>query len=121
MLSPLIRPQEKYPKQEEALLELQITMPWVHKLGSSTVLKAKSKKEKKSFTQSPFTKLMLLTQEVKDFLLCFLAPQDKSLNKSENKLIKKYQNGENKERLRLFQVYYLSIRSICWIWSAFRF
>ena len=76
------------------------------------------KKEKKLSTQSLFMKSMSLTQDHKDSLHFSQELQDKSLNKSDNRSIKKYQNGENKEKLKLFPEFYLSTKFICLIWNA---
>ena len=80
------------------MLELQIMMQWDLKHVLLIVHKDKSKKENKLFIQLLFIKLMLLTPVHKDFWPCFLELQDKLHNKSENKLIKKLLNGENKEK-----------------------
>jgi hypothetical protein len=76
-LSRLIKLLEKYQKQEEVLQELQITMLWVLKLDLLIVHKDKFKKEKKSSIQSLYIKLMLSTQDLKDFWLYFQELLDK--------------------------------------------
>lgn len=58
MSSQLIRPLEKFQKQEEVSQELQITMRWALKLDLLTVQKAKFKNEKKLFIQLLFMKSM---------------------------------------------------------------
>ena len=118
MWSPSTRLPERSPKLAEALLEPLITMPWVLRQDLSTVLKDKSKKEKKLFTQSPFTRLMSSTRDRKAFWPCSQELQDKSLKKWENKSTRKYQNGEKKAKLKSSLVSSLSMRSTCSTWSA---
>lgn len=67
MLSQLIRLQVKFPKQEEASQELLNMMLWVLKPDLLTAQKDKSKREKKSFTQLLYMKLMLSIRDLKDF------------------------------------------------------
>lgn len=121
MLSQLIRLQVKFLRQEEALPELHNMMLWVLKPDSLTALKDKSKREKKSFTQLLYMKLMLSIQDLKDFWHCFQEQQVKLHKKLDNKLIRKSQNGENKVKQKSFQVFCSSMRSICWIWNVFHF
>lgn len=121
MLSQLIRLQVKFLRQEEALPELQNMMLWVLKPDLLTALKDKLKREKKSFTQSLYMKLMLSIQDLKDFWHCFREQLVKLHKKSDNKLTRKSQNGENKVKQKSFQVFCSLMRSICWIWNVFHF
>lgn len=67
MLLQLIRHQEKYQKQVEALQELLIMMQWGLKQDLLTVLKDKFRKENKLYILSLYIKLMLLILDRKDF------------------------------------------------------
>lgn len=118
MSSQSIKPQAKSQRLVEALLVPHNTTLWVHKPDSSTALKAKFKKERKSFILSLYTKSTLSTQDLKDFWLFSQAPQVKSPKKSENKLTRKFLNGEKRERLKSYQVSCSSTKSTCWIWNA---
>ena len=64
---------------------------------------------------------MLLIQGLKDFKPFFLEILDKSDNKLEIKLDKKFLNGDNKEKPKLFQEFYLLIKYICLIYNVFHF
>ena len=77
MSSLLIKHQEKYLKQAEALQEPQSMMQWVLRQDSSTALKVRSKNANKLYIPSLFMKLMSLTLDLKDFWLYFLELQDK--------------------------------------------
>jgi hypothetical protein len=96
----LIRHQAKYLRLVAVSPELQIMTLWVLKQDLSTVLKDKSKKEKKSCTLSPFTKSMLSTLALKAFWLYFQELPDKLPKKLESKSIRRSQNGGNKEKLK---------------------
>jgi len=85
------------------------------------VLKEKSKREKKWYILSLFTKSMSLIQEVKDFWPYSLEILVKSNKKLEIKLIKKLLAGEKKEKLILYQEFCLLMKFICSILSAFHF
>jgi len=82
-------------------------MPWDHKEDLSNVQKVNFKKERKLYTPSLFMKLMSLILELKDFKFYFLVKLEKSNKKLEIKLMVKLLSGEKKEKLRLFQVFYL--------------
>lgn len=110
---------EKYLKLEEVLREHLIMMLWVLKLDLSTVLKDRFKKENKSFILLLFTKSMSSTQDLKDFWLFFQEPLVRSLKKSDSRSIRRYLNGEKKERLRLSLEYFSLTRYTCWIWNVF--
>ena len=109
----LIRPLERFLKQEEVLLELQIMTLWALRLDLSTALKDRSKRENRLFTLLLFIKSMLLTQDLKAFWPSSQEPLDKLLNKSENKSIRKYQNGDKKEKLKSCLEFCSSIKFIC--------
>jgi hypothetical protein len=64
-----------------------------HKQDLFNVLKEKLKKEKKWFTPLLYMKLMLSTQDLKDFWPYLLEIPEKLNKKSEIKLIKKLPNG----------------------------
>ena len=89
MSSPLIRLPEKFQRQEEALPEHLIMMPWVHKPDLSTALKVKLKRERKLFILLLFMRSMSSTHVRKDFWHSFLVLLVKSLKKLENKLTKR--------------------------------
>ena len=109
----MIRPLERFLKQEEVLLELQIMTLWALRLDLSTALKDRSKRENRLFTLLLFIKSMLLTQDLKAFWPSSQEPLDKLLNKSENKSIRKYQNGDKKEKLKSYLEFCSSIKFIC--------
>lgn len=117
----LIRHQAKSQKLEEALPGLHSMMRWDLKRDSSTAQKDKYKKEKKLFTQLLYTKSMSSIQDLKDFWLFSQVLQEKSLNKSDNKSIRKSQNGENKAKPKSFQEYCSSTKFICSTWNASHF
>jgi len=82
-------------------------MPWDHKEDLSNAQKVNFKKERKLYTPLLFMKLMSLILELKDFKFYFLVKLEKSNKKLEIKLMVKLLSGEKKEKLRLFQVFYL--------------
>ena len=63
--------------------------------------------------------LMLLIQGLKVLWLCSQEILEKSKVKSEIRLIRKFLSGEKRERLRLFLVFFLLMRFICWILNVF--
>lgn len=81
MSSLSIRLQVKYLKQVAVLPGLLIMMLWGPRLVLSTVLRARSKKERKLCIQSLSTRSMLLTLVLKVSWLYSLELLDKSLRK----------------------------------------
>jgi hypothetical protein len=115
ILSPLIKHLVKFQNWVDHLLEAVILIILDHKQDMFNAQKVNFKRERKSFIPLLFTKLMLLTQELKvswHFLPEILV---KSSLKSENKSTKKSPNGEKKEELKSFQVSSSLMRCICWI------
>ena len=91
------------------------------KLDSCNAQKVSFKRERKSFTLLLYMKSMLSIAELKVSWHCLLEILVKLSQRLENKLIRKLLNGEKREELRLFQVYSLSMRSICLILSVSHF
>jgi len=114
----LIKLQVKFQNLEDLSQEAVISITLDHKPDTFNALKVNSKREKKLFILSPFTKLMLSTLELKvswPFSLVILVRSNQRL---ENKSTKKLPNGEKKVELRSFQVSCLSMRSTCSISNA---
>ena len=82
------------------MLEAVTMTTLVLKLDSSSVLKVNFKREKKSFTLLPFTRLMSLTLELKALWRFLLVTSVKLNLKFVSKLIKKLLNGVKKVELK---------------------
>jgi hypothetical protein len=103
---------------EDPSLEAVILITLDHRLDTFNAQKVNSKREKRLYILSLFTRLMLSTPELKVSWLFSLVISVKLNQKSENKSIKKSPNGEKKVELKSFQVSYSSMRSICSISNA---
>merc|ERR1712196_56643 len=113
MSSPLINLQARSPNSVDHSQEHLITMQWAHKADLSNVLKESYRRGRKLSIQSPFTKLMSSTQELKGSRSCSQVRPEKSNRKLEIPSMERCLNGEKKEKPKLYQVFSLLMRPIC--------
>lgn len=118
MSSPSTRLQAKSPNPAEVSPDQVNTMPMVHKPVSLNAHKAKSKSARKLSIQSPYTRLTLSTQGLKDSWRYSLVTLVISRRIFVIRLTRRLLSGEKRVKLRLFLVCCLLMRFICWIWSA---